>query len=88
MSNGAFIVGILSVSTALVFIVRAIASAVVRYQENELRQSSGSGLAGGDDARLQRIEQAVDAIAVEVERIAENQRYATKLLSDKAGTPR
>ncbi len=34
-------------------------------------------------ARLERIEQAVDAIAVEVERISEGQRFTTKLLSDR-----
>lgn len=33
--------------------------------------------------RLQRIEQAVEAIAVEVERIGEAQRFTTKLLSDR-----
>lgn len=35
-------------------------------------------------ARLERIEQAVDAIAVEVERISEGQRFTTKLLSDNS----
>jgi hypothetical protein len=34
-------------------------------------------------ARLERMEQAIDSIAVEVERISEGQRFATKLLSDK-----
>lgn len=33
--------------------------------------------------RLRRLEEAVDAIAVEVERIAEGQRFTTKLLSDR-----
>ena len=32
-----------------------------------------------------RIEQAIDAMAVEVERVAEAQRFMTKLLSDRAG---
>ncbi len=32
--------------------------------------------------RLERIEQAVDAIAVEVERLGEGQRYSTKLLGE------
>jgi hypothetical protein len=36
-------------------------------------------------ARLERIEQAVDAVAIEVERISEGQRFTTKLLSDRAG---
>ena len=35
--------------------------------------------------RLSRMETAIDATALEVERIAEGQRFTTKLLSDKAG---
>jgi len=34
--------------------------------------------------RLGAIEQAVDSVAVEVERISEGQRFTTKLLSDRA----
>jgi len=33
--------------------------------------------------RLQRIEQAIESIAVEVERIGEAQRFTTKLLADR-----
>ena len=36
------------------------------------------------DARLARLEQAVEAIAVEVERIGESQRFLTKVLTEKA----
>ena len=35
--------------------------------------------------RLDRIEQAVDTIAIEVERVSEGQRFTAKLLADKAG---
>lgn len=35
-------------------------------------------------ARLARMEQAIDSIAVEVERISEGQRFTTKLLSERA----
>jgi hypothetical protein len=35
-------------------------------------------------ARLERMEQAIDAIAVEVERIAEGQRFTSKLLAGRA----
>jgi hypothetical protein len=35
-----------------------------------------------------RLEQAVDAIAVEVERITEGQRFVTKLLADRAAAER
>lgn len=34
-------------------------------------------------ARLERIEQAVEAVAVEVERIAEAQRFSAKLLAEQ-----
>jgi hypothetical protein len=33
-------------------------------------------------ARLERIEQAIEAVAIEVERISEGQRYTTRLLSE------
>ena len=36
------------------------------------------------DDRLARLEHAVDAIALEVERISEGQRFTTKLLSEQA----
>jgi hypothetical protein len=34
-------------------------------------------------ARLERIEQAVEAVAIEVERIAEAQRFAVKLMAEQ-----
>ena len=34
-------------------------------------------------SRLERIEQAVEAVAIEVERIAEAQRYSAKLLTEQ-----
>jgi hypothetical protein len=41
-------------------------------------------LAADAIARLERIEHAIDAMSVEVERIAEGQRFTTKLLSERA----
>ena len=38
-------------------------------------------------ARLERLEQGVDAIAIEVERISEGQRFVTKLMAEKHETP-
>jgi hypothetical protein len=37
-----------------------------------------------DAERLQHLEQAVDAIAIEIERISEAQRFQTKLLAERA----
>jgi hypothetical protein len=41
------------------------------------------GLASSDE-RLARVEQAVESIALEIERIGEGQRYVTKLLNEPA----
>ena len=38
------------------------------------------------DARLERVEQAVESIAIEMERVIEGQRFVTKLLIDRAPT--
>lgn len=38
--------------------------------------------------RLERIEQAVEAVSIEVERISEGQRFTTKLLAELRGLPR
>jgi hypothetical protein len=35
-------------------------------------------------SRLERMEQAIDSIAIEVERISEAQRFTTKLLSERS----
>jgi hypothetical protein len=35
--------------------------------------------------RLERIEQAIDAIAIEVERVSEGQRFVTRLLAERGG---
>jgi hypothetical protein len=35
------------------------------------------------DERMQRLEQSMESIAIEVERISEGQRFTTKLLTDR-----
>ena len=47
------------------------------------RQGSLPAVPSDVSARLERMEQAIDAIAVEVERIAEGQRFTTRLLGDR-----
>lgn len=54
------------------------------HKEKMAGLSSGRapGLAGELAGRIMRIEQAVESIAVEVERISEGQRFVTKLLAE------
>lgn len=49
--------------------------------------ASAPRASAADAGRLERIEQAVEAIAVEVERVSEGQRFVTKLLSDMSRKP-
>lgn len=63
--------------------IRWIANAISRASVAK-RQSSVDLGGGAADARLARLEQAVDAIAVEIERISEGQRFTTRLLADRA----
>ena len=70
------VVGILAVTYA---IRTYIAAAFPKRRDVDVDPTSSLG-----DARLSRLEQAVDAIALEVERISEGQRFTTRLLSDQA----
>jgi hypothetical protein len=47
------------------------------------RKAAAPALPLDTAARLERIEQAIDAMSIEVERIAEGQRFVTRLLSDR-----
>jgi hypothetical protein len=51
------------------------------------REAAGPQLQPDVTARLERVEQALDTIAVEVERISEGQRFTTKLLSERLTRP-
>jgi hypothetical protein len=75
------IVVIIAVTTTIRTVLSTIFGRRSHYS-GETRESRESG--GMADARLSRLEQAVDAIAVEVERISEGQRFTTKLLSEQA----
>ena len=50
-------------------------------------ESKRPGLPPEVSARLERMEQSIDAIAVEIERISEGQRFTTKLLAEVRDTP-
>ena len=52
------------------------------------RESANPRVPSEVTARLERMEQSIDAIAVEVERIAEGQRFVTKLLADRPAAAR
>jgi hypothetical protein len=56
---------------------------VIAYSRRIWHRSSPHSVDLENSPRLQRIEQAIESIAVEVERIGEAQRFTTKLLADR-----
>lgn len=60
-----------------------ITATVLRYKERSRGGAISNPQVNEIASRLDRMEQAIDAIAVEVERISEGQRFTTRLLSER-----
>ena len=73
----------LAVCAVAVGSVGALVAIGVSARVRLLRAERGSNVPRVDENRLQHLEQAVDAIAIEIERISEAQRFTTKLLADR-----
>ena len=72
----------------VVFAIPAIVLVVRMAFKHKEKMASLTGPATNNpmvEARLQRIEEAVETIAVEIERMGEGQRFVTKLLAERAG---
>ena len=82
--NGVMVPIVLFICIAATSIGVPIARAYARRLERETRNPSFPPDITG---RLERMEQAIDSIAVEVERISEGQRFTTKLLAERNNTP-
>ena len=54
----------------------------VRHRERMAKLQPPAEMSANLEARLERVEQAVEAVAVEIERIGESQRFLTKVLTD------
>jgi hypothetical protein len=76
------IVGMLTFATAAVLILRPLMRAFANRFE---RRGASTALPPEVSAHMQRLEQAIEAVAIEVERISEGQRFTTKLLAERVG---
>jgi hypothetical protein len=72
-----------SFAFAALFVGARIALPLVRAFAKRLEKRDSPQLPAEVTSRLERMEQAIDSIAIEVERISEGQRFTTKLLSEK-----
>jgi hypothetical protein len=74
------IIGIFAIAATVFVVVLKIV--VARIKHHSLPPASQSMRV--DDSRFERLEQAVDAIAIEVERMSEAQRFTAKLMTERA----
>lgn len=66
----------------------AIGLPIARAYASRLeRKPIGTAIPPDVAARLERMEQSIDTIAVEIERISEGQRFTTRLLSERTAPP-
>lgn len=77
-----FFAGFIVVVIAAVVILQPLARAFARRLEGGGRTSTNK-MDGESRDQLQRMEQSIDAMAIEIERISEGQRFTTKLLSGR-----
>ncbi len=77
-----------AVSCIIVGLVASLAFiGVVTFRFLTSSRGPSKKLEAEDNDRLERLQQSVDAIAIEVERIAEAQRFSAKLLSERGEAP-
>jgi hypothetical protein len=84
--EGAIIISVaFFIMCAVIAIGFPIARAIARRMDR--RNAVSPGADSDTRVRLERIEQAVESIAVEVERISEGQRFTTKVMAEMRSLP-
>ena len=73
------IAGVIGVTISISMVAMAVAKMVASRRRKELPESTMARL----EERLERMELAIDAMATEVERVAEGQRFTSKLLAEQ-----
>jgi hypothetical protein len=78
-----FLLALFGIVAITIITIITIARSWISWVSGNAKRANGSPSPLADD-RLARLEHAVDAIALEVERISEGQRFTTKLLSEQS----
>ena len=71
--------GVIGLTISISMVGMAVAKIVASRRRKDLPDSTVARL----EERLERMELAIDAMATEVERVAEGQRFTSKLLADR-----
>ena len=76
----AFVMFVITGTVAALCVIGVVTAKAVQ----RLRRNGRAAIAPpANEERLEQIQQSIDAIAIEVERIAEAQRFTAKLLSER-----
>jgi len=67
---------------AFMLVVLGVFYGIRSFRRRDRRQDTRARYSAENDARMERLEQAVDAIALEIERVGEAQRFQQKLLAE------
>lgn len=73
---------IVATSLGILFIAFPLTLAIVRFIWKRSTSVPPAAISAEQARRFDRLEQSVDAIAIEIERISENQRYLTRVLGE------
>ena len=73
------VAGVIGITISISMVAMAVARIVTSRRRRELPESSLARL----EERLERMEQAIDAMATEVERVADGQRFTSRLLAER-----
>ena len=71
----------------MIFVLAPIAFAAARMMWKRTNRPVKAAISDDASRRLERLEQGMDAIAIEIERVSEGQRFVTRLLSESHGAP-
>ena len=71
--------GVIGITIAISMIAMSIAKIVSAKRKKDLPDSTVARI----EQRLERMELAIDAMATEVERVAEGQRFTSRLLAEQ-----
>jgi hypothetical protein len=73
------IIGVIGLTVTVSMIATSVAQVLTRRRKSQIPDASVANI----EERLARIEQAIDAMATEVERVSEGQRFTSRLLAEK-----
>jgi hypothetical protein len=80
-NDGAYAVGVTGIIMSSIV---AIVGIRTWFRAKVIRNAAPAALSSDMEARMMRIEAAVESVAVEVERISEGQRFTTRVLTERA----